>query len=221
MSSFTDFYESRILEILAGVSAYQLPYTVVFGVFSDTDVLNLAFGTEVITSTNLAGDTEQVALERLRDAVNASGTLAYIAQVYTDETGTSILHIAQEAPYTAQAMTVTVTGTGTLLSKQVVYAALFLDDPTDAGTGTEVSGLDYHRKEVSFAAVGSGGVTTNADILFGPVGVGGWGLVTHLALFDSLVGGQALLHTSLGTSRTLLAGDELLIFAGDLTVVLD
>ena len=51
-------------------------------------------------------------------------------------------------------------------SPATVYVALFTTDPTDAGSGTEVSGGSYARTSVTFAAPSNGASASNADCTF-------------------------------------------------------
>jgi len=101
------------------------------------------------------------------------------------------------------------------------YVSLHTADPTDAGTGTEVSGGSYARQSASFAtASGTGGsVSTDADITF-PTATADWGTITHIGIWDSASGGQLLYHTALDTSKTITSGDIFKILTGNLTVTL-
>lgn len=100
-----------------------------------------------------------------------------------------------------------------------VYVALFTDDPTDAGTGTEVSGNGYARQAATFAAPSGGAASTNADVQF-PQATGTQGTVTHFAIFDALTTGNMLFHGALTTSKTIDTGDVFKIASGSLTVTL-
>ena len=101
-----------------------------------------------------------------------------------------------------------------------LYVGLFTSDPTDAGTGTEVSGGNYARKVVTFSAAASGSTSNSADILF-PTSTSSWGTISHAAVFDSLAGGNMLFHTSLSASKAVATDDTILITAGNLTINLD
>jgi hypothetical protein len=104
-------------------------------------------------------------------------------------------------------------------SPSQVYVALFTSDPTDAGTGTEVSGGGYARQPVTFNAPSNGQVTNAADILF-PIATASWGTVTHVGIYDAVTGGNLLFHGALTTSKTISANDQLKIAAGDLSISL-
>ena len=62
-----------------------------------------------------------------------------------------------------------------------VYAALYKTNPTDADTGTEVSGGSYARQEVTFSAPVDGETSNASDILF-PEATSDWGDITHLLI---------------------------------------
>lgn len=100
-----------------------------------------------------------------------------------------------------------------------VYVGLFTSDPTDAGSGTEVSGNAYARQSATFASPSNGASATNADIQF-PQATGNWGTVTHFAIFDALTTGNMMYHGALTTSKTIETGDVFKIASGSLTVTL-
>ena len=101
------------------------------------------------------------------------------------------------------------------------YVSLHTADPTDAGTGTEVSGGSYARTASSFATASgtSGLVATDADITF-PTATGTWGVVGWIGLWDASTGGNMLYHTALDATKTVDAGDIFKITTGNLTVEL-
>jgi hypothetical protein len=107
----------------------------------------------------------------------------------------------------------------TYTSPSQVYVALFTSDPTDAGTGTEVTGGGYARQPVTFNAPSNGQVTNASDILF-PVATASWGTVTHIGIYDASTGGNLLFHGVLTTSKTISTDDQLKIAAGDITITL-
>lgn len=101
------------------------------------------------------------------------------------------------------------------------YVSLHTSDPTDAGTGTEVSGGSYARTRVTMAAAtGTGGsVASTADVTF-PTATAAFGTVGWIGLWDSLSGGNMLYHTALDAAKTIDTGDVFKIVAGNLTVTL-
>ena len=107
----------------------------------------------------------------------------------------------------------------TYTSPATVYVSLWTTDPTDAGSGTEVSGGSYARTAVTFASP-SGGVTSNsADVTF-PQATASWGTVAYIGLNDASTSGNLLFHTPLDTSKTIDSGDIFKIASGSLTVTL-
>lgn len=105
-------------------------------------------------------------------------------------------------------------------SPTTVYVGLFTSDPTDAGTGTEVSGGSYARQVLSVTTASGGIVTSSADITF-PQATANWGTVSHIGILDALSSGNLLMHTALTTSKTIDSGDILKINTNSLTVTLD
>ena len=101
------------------------------------------------------------------------------------------------------------------------YISLHTANPTDTGTGTEVSGGSYARVASSFATASgtSGSVVSDADATF-PTATAGWGVVGWIGLWDSLSGGNMLYHTALDASKTIDSGDIFKISSGNLTVTL-
>jgi|TARA_R110000765_G_scaffold398129_1_gene492437 hypothetical protein len=101
------------------------------------------------------------------------------------------------------------------------YISLHTADPTDAGTGTEVSGGSYARTASSFATASgtSGLVATDADVTF-PTATGTWGVVGWIGLWDASTSGNMLYHTALDATKTIDSGDIFKITTGNLTVEL-
>lgn len=104
-------------------------------------------------------------------------------------------------------------------SPTTVYVGLFTTDPTDAGSGTEVSGGSYVRQSATFAAPSNGASSTSADVTF-PQATANWGTVTHFGVYDASTAGNLLYHGALTTSKTIETGDVFKISSGNLTVTL-
>lgn len=105
-------------------------------------------------------------------------------------------------------------------SPTTVYVGLFTSDPTDAGTGTEVSGGSYARQSLSVTTASDGIVTSSADVTF-PQATANWGTISHIGLLDAVTSGNLLMHTPLTTSKLIENGDILKISSGNLSVTLD
>lgn len=104
-------------------------------------------------------------------------------------------------------------------SPATVYVGLYTSDPTDANTGTEVSGGSYARTAVTFGAP-SNGVSTNSAAVEFPQATGSWGTVGWIGILDASSSGNLLYHTALDTSKTIENGDIFKIAIGSLSVTL-
>lgn len=98
-----------------------------------------------------------------------------------------------------------------------VWIALHTADPTDVGSGTEVSGGSYARARVypnaggtpEFAQAvtdGIGKMVTNADDVTFPTATASWGTVTHVALWDAVTSGNLLYHGALDDQQVVGIG---------------
>jgi hypothetical protein len=110
-----------------------------------------------------------------------------------------------------------------------VFIALHTANPTDAGTGAEVSGGAYARVSLAAttanfsgtqgagtttASTGTGGqITNNVAITFTAPSGGNWGTVTHFSMRDQITGGNLLMYGALSTPRTINSGDAAPSFA--------
>lgn len=90
----------------------------------------------------------------------------------------------------------------------------------EAGTWTEVSGTNYARTAVTFGAASGGSAANSADVEFPAAGSGGWGTITHIAIFDASTSGNPLFYGSLSASKQVDEADIFTIVTGNLTVSL-
>jgi hypothetical protein len=104
-------------------------------------------------------------------------------------------------------------------SPATVYLALYTTDPTDADSGTEVSGNAYARQSITFGAP-SDGVTTNTAAIEFPQATGSWGTVAYVGIRDASTSGNLLYHTALDASKTIATGDVFRVAIGSLSVTL-
>jgi hypothetical protein len=107
----------------------------------------------------------------------------------------------------------------TYTSPSVVYVGLFTSDPTDAGSGTEVTGGSYTRKSATFGAPSDGASTISSAIEFDQA-TGSWGTVTHFGIYDASTGGNLLYHGALTASKAIDTGDVFKFATSALTVTL-
>ena len=99
------------------------------------------------------------------------------------------------------------------------FLALYTNDPTDADTGTEVTGGSYVRQAITFSAP-SNGATSNSSAIEYPQCTATWGTITHVGIRDAVTAGNLLYHTALDTSKTISTGDIFKVTATNLTVTL-
>jgi hypothetical protein len=107
----------------------------------------------------------------------------------------------------------------TYTSPATVYVSLWTSDPTDAGSGTEVSGGSYARTAVTFGAPSNGVTTNNADVTF-PTATSSWGVVGWIGINDAVTSGNLLYHSPLDTSKVIDSGDIFKIITSNLSVTL-
>ena len=107
----------------------------------------------------------------------------------------------------------------TYTSPATVYVSLWTSDPTDAGSGTEVSGGSYARTAVTFGAPSNGVTTNSADVTF-PTATASWGTVGWIGINDAVTSGNLLYHSPLDTSKVIDSGDIFKIITGNLSVTL-
>jgi len=107
----------------------------------------------------------------------------------------------------------------TFTSPATVYVGLFTSDPTDAGSGTEVSGGSYAREAMTFGAPSNGASVNSAAVEFDQA-TGDWGTITHFAIFDALTTGNMLYHGALTASKTIETGDVFKFATSSVSVTL-
>jgi hypothetical protein len=107
----------------------------------------------------------------------------------------------------------------TYTSVATVYVSLWTSDPTDAGSGTEVSGGSYARTAVTFGAPSNGASLNSADVTF-PTATASWATVGWIGINDAATSGNLLYHTALDTAKAIDSGDIFKISTGNLSVTL-
>ena len=100
------------------------------------------------------------------------------------------------------------------------YLALFTSDPTDAGTGDEVStsGTGYSRKTIAFT-VTNDTATNSATVTF-DAATANWGTIGFVGVYDDDTGGNLLFHGAVTTAKTLETGDTFQVSQGNLSITL-
>jgi len=100
------------------------------------------------------------------------------------------------------------------------YLALFTSNPTDAGSGTEVStsGTAYARQTAAFTV--SGDTASNSSAIEFPTATSSFGTVSHVAVFDAATSGNLIAYAALTSSKAIDTGDVFRVPAGDLDITL-
>ena len=104
-------------------------------------------------------------------------------------------------------------------SPTTTYLALYTSDPTDADTGTEITGGSYVRQAITFGAPANGTSTNSAAVEF-PQATADWGTITYVGIRDAVTSGNLLFHTALDASKVINNGDIFKITTGNLSVQL-
>jgi len=107
----------------------------------------------------------------------------------------------------------------TYTAPTTTYLALYTNDPTDADTGTEITGGSYVRQAITFSSP-SNGATSNSSAIEFPQATADWGTITHVGIRDAVTSGNLLYHTPLDTSKTISNGDIFKITSTNLSVTL-
>ncbi len=108
-------------------------------------------------------------------------------------------------------------GTSSTSAPSNVYIGLFTSNPTDANSGTEVSGNGYSRQVITFNAASSGSATNSSAETFTASG-GNFGTVTHFGIFDASSSGNLLYHGALTDDKVIEDGDSLVVAASAITI---
>lgn len=107
----------------------------------------------------------------------------------------------------------------TYTAPTTTYLALYTNDPTDADTGTEITGGSYVRQAITFSSP-SNGATSNSSAIEFPQATADWGTITHVGIRDAVTSGNLLYHSALDTSKTIANGDIFKITSTNLSVTL-
>lgn len=107
-----------------------------------------------------------------------------------------------------------------------LFFALSTADPLDDASGLAEPGVGgYARVSVTnnlteFPAA-SGGTKSNANDIVFPTATASFGTISHMAIFDALVGGNMLAHAPLAVAKLIGIGDTFRFPAGDVDISLD
>ncbi len=113
---------------------------------------------------------------------------------------------------------------GNIPSPSQLYLALYISDPTDSDTGTEIQGGGYQRMPIGFTAPkqtgGKGTIQNNAEIRF-PIASANWGTISHFGIRTALTGGELLAYAPVPVPKLIESGDEAKFNVNALTISMD
>lgn len=102
-----------------------------------------------------------------------------------------------------------------------LYLALYINDPTDSDTGTEVTGSGYTRQQITFGTpTQSGGkavITNNQKIEYAIAG-SGWGNVSHWAIHSASTGGNMLTYGAFSATNDIKQGNRVEVGTSNLEI---
>jgi hypothetical protein len=103
------------------------------------------------------------------------------------------------------------------------FLALYTDDPTDDDSPYECTFVGYTRKSSSWSPANALGETSNIEQIFFPPNSNPVDpvTVTHIAIFDSLIGGNMLIHGPVVEPKTIDPTDIFAAAPGQLILTID
>lgn len=105
-----------------------------------------------------------------------------------------------------------------------IFLALYINDPTDADTGTEVSGGAYTRQQITFGAptqTGDKGVISNNQKIEFPIATTDWGNISHWGIRTAQTGGNLLCRGSFSRVENVQTGNRFTIETGNIQVTME
>lgn len=108
-----------------------------------------------------------------------------------------------------------------------VYISLHTADPGETGATAEATGTNYARLAVTnnttnWPNASAGSKASGADFTFATPGSGGWGVITHFAIWDAASSGNCLfISAALSIPKTINQNDVVKFSSGQLTVTAD
>lgn len=110
-------------------------------------------------------------------------------------------------------------GVASFTMPSTIYLALYTSDPTDANSGTELSGSGYARQTITFGTHSNGTSLNTSAETFTASG-GNFGTITHIGLLDASTSGNLLCFGALAVSKTVNDGESISFAVGSISVTL-
>lgn len=106
---------------------------------------------------------------------------------------------------------------------QSFYVALYITNPTDADTGSEVTGGAYARQQINFSTPvqqADRATISNTERVVFPTATAGWGDVAYFGIRDAATGGRLLVHGAFNKPTTVSEGNKFIVDVGNITISL-
>ena len=104
------------------------------------------------------------------------------------------------------------------------YLALYISDPTDNNTGTEIQGGGYTRRPIAFSEPilvnDTTTISNNAEIRFA-IATSNWGNISHFGILDAPTNGNLLAYAAVPVPKLIESGDEAKFNVNTLTITMD
>lgn len=97
-----------------------------------------------------------------------------------------------------------------------VWVALYSVAPTANTSGTELSGNNYSRQNVTFSAPSGGVANSNVTVTFSATG-NNWPAVVATAITDASTAGNILWYSTIAT-QVVLASGNITLTSGNITL---
>lgn len=101
-----------------------------------------------------------------------------------------------------------------------VYVSLHTADTAEDGSGTEVSGNNYSRVQVTAWDAPASRATQNTNAISFPTPSGSWGTITHYGIWDASSSGNLLFYGALTSSIAPTASSTVQFAAGALDLAI-
>lgn len=124
--------------------------------------------------------------------------------------------------FRAQAISIAGASAAAGTGPTTLYIGLLTAAPSDTGVGTEVTGGSYARVAIvssltawagtqsaasTAVSSGTGGTTSNNNVVTFPAPTANWGQATHFAIYDAAAAGNSQFWGALTTAKTINNGD--------------
>lgn len=114
------------------------------------------------------------------------------------------------------------TGKASWTAPTHTYLAIYTVAPTDSTSGTEVTGGNYARPQLTWGSASEGQISLTAAASFPASGTASvaWGTVVAMGILDSATVGNLLWYAPVSPNFVLNSGDSFTVISGGITLAL-